>query len=77
MLIRCVEVPGTAFWHDSGLSRRNGPVDPWRWNPENTVLMCFRVFKRLSAKEAAPDMFATWRKQKTTLCCKAGPGIRR
>eukprot|EP00959_Pyramimonas_sp_CCMP1952_P004963 103949-Pyramimonas_sp.AAC.1 len=34
-LIRGVEVPGMAFWHDSVPSRRNSQVDPWRWNPEN------------------------------------------
>eukprot|EP00959_Pyramimonas_sp_CCMP1952_P252286 5271165-Pyramimonas_sp.AAC.1 len=30
MLIRGVEVPGMAFWHDSGSSRRNGQSDSWR-----------------------------------------------
>eukprot|EP00959_Pyramimonas_sp_CCMP1952_P448904 9399832-Pyramimonas_sp.AAC.1 len=51
-LIRGVEVLGTAFWHDSGSSRRNSHVDPWRWSLENHVLACFRVFKRLSSNGA-------------------------
>eukprot|EP00959_Pyramimonas_sp_CCMP1952_P350451 7342272-Pyramimonas_sp.AAC.1 len=45
MLVRGVEDLKTAFWHDSGSSRRSSPVDPWRWNPEKDVLACFRVFK--------------------------------
>eukprot|EP00959_Pyramimonas_sp_CCMP1952_P001673 34516-Pyramimonas_sp.AAC.1 len=56
MLIRCVEIPGIVFWHDSGLSRRSSQVDPWRWNPQNNVLACFRVFKRMSSNEAVPSM---------------------
>eukprot|EP00959_Pyramimonas_sp_CCMP1952_P043454 908760-Pyramimonas_sp.AAC.1 len=51
-LIRGVKIAGMAFWHDSGSSRRNSQVDPWRWNSENHVLACFRVFKRLSSHEA-------------------------
>eukprot|EP00959_Pyramimonas_sp_CCMP1952_P146922 3075087-Pyramimonas_sp.AAC.1 len=39
-----------------GLSRRNNPVDPWRWNPENHVLACFRVYKWLFSTEAIPSM---------------------
>eukprot|EP00959_Pyramimonas_sp_CCMP1952_P419040 8777696-Pyramimonas_sp.AAC.1 len=31
-LLRGAQVPGMAFWRDSGLSRRNSQVDPWRWN---------------------------------------------
>eukprot|EP00959_Pyramimonas_sp_CCMP1952_P435432 9117711-Pyramimonas_sp.AAC.1 len=45
-----------AFWHNSGSSRRNNEVDPWRWNPENNVVACFRVFKRLSSIEAVPSL---------------------
>eukprot|EP00959_Pyramimonas_sp_CCMP1952_P177756 3715350-Pyramimonas_sp.AAC.1 len=41
-----------ASWHDSGSSRRNGQVSPWRWSPENGVLGCVRVFKWLSPNEA-------------------------
>eukprot|EP00959_Pyramimonas_sp_CCMP1952_P179251 3747464-Pyramimonas_sp.AAC.1 len=48
-----------AFWHDSGSSRRNCQVDPWRWNPENNVLLCFMVFKRLSSNEAVPSLEMT------------------
>eukprot|EP00959_Pyramimonas_sp_CCMP1952_P215477 4508084-Pyramimonas_sp.AAC.1 len=51
-MIRGVEVPGMAFWRDSGSSRRNSQVHPWRWDTENNVLACFRVFKRLSSNEA-------------------------
>eukprot|EP00959_Pyramimonas_sp_CCMP1952_P414804 8690710-Pyramimonas_sp.AAC.1 len=51
-----------AYWYDSGSSRRNSQVDSWRWNPENNVLACFRVFKRClptrqfpaSSNEAVP-----------------------
>eukprot|EP00959_Pyramimonas_sp_CCMP1952_P097894 2045844-Pyramimonas_sp.AAC.1 len=56
MLILRVEVLGMAFWHDSGSSRRNSQVDPWRWNPENNVLACFRVFKRALSNEAVPSI---------------------
>eukprot|EP00959_Pyramimonas_sp_CCMP1952_P119997 2508960-Pyramimonas_sp.AAC.1 len=55
-LIRGVEVPGMAFRHDSGSSRRNSQVDPWRGNPKNNVRACFRIFKRLCSNEAAPSM---------------------
>eukprot|EP00959_Pyramimonas_sp_CCMP1952_P185309 3874776-Pyramimonas_sp.AAC.1 len=58
-LIRCEEVPGLALWHHSGSSRRNSQVDPWRWNPENNVLACFRVFNRLPSIEADPSMDRT------------------
>eukprot|EP00959_Pyramimonas_sp_CCMP1952_P344257 7210259-Pyramimonas_sp.AAC.1 len=34
-LIRGVDVPRVAFWHDSGSSRRNCQVDSWRWSPEH------------------------------------------
>eukprot|EP00959_Pyramimonas_sp_CCMP1952_P133149 2783704-Pyramimonas_sp.AAC.1 len=44
-LARRVEVPGIAFPLDSGSSRRNNQVDPWRRNPDNDVLACVRVFK--------------------------------
>eukprot|EP00959_Pyramimonas_sp_CCMP1952_P018720 395567-Pyramimonas_sp.AAC.1 len=60
MLTRGVEVPGMAFWHDPGSSRRNSQVDPWCWNPENTVLACCRVVKELSSnEEAAPSVKIT------------------
>eukprot|EP00959_Pyramimonas_sp_CCMP1952_P065951 1376955-Pyramimonas_sp.AAC.1 len=36
MLVRCVRVPGVAFQHDSGLSRRDSQINQWRANPENT-----------------------------------------
>eukprot|EP00959_Pyramimonas_sp_CCMP1952_P215974 4517335-Pyramimonas_sp.AAC.1 len=55
-LVRGAEVPGMAFWHYSGSSRRNNQIDQWRWNPENDVLACFKVFKRLSSNEATPSM---------------------
>eukprot|EP00959_Pyramimonas_sp_CCMP1952_P383007 8025369-Pyramimonas_sp.AAC.1 len=45
-----------ALWHDSGSSRCNGQVDPWRWTPENNVLACLRVLKGVSSNEAAPRM---------------------
>eukprot|EP00959_Pyramimonas_sp_CCMP1952_P321238 6722388-Pyramimonas_sp.AAC.1 len=51
-LVRGVEIPGTAFWHDSGSSTRSSQVDPWRWSPETHV----RVFKRLSSNEAVPSV---------------------
>eukprot|EP00959_Pyramimonas_sp_CCMP1952_P409120 8574013-Pyramimonas_sp.AAC.1 len=56
MLVCFVEVPGMVGWLDSGLSRRNSQVVPWRWNPENDVLACFRVFKRLSSEETVLSM---------------------
>eukprot|EP00959_Pyramimonas_sp_CCMP1952_P367462 7696533-Pyramimonas_sp.AAC.1 len=56
MQIRSVGVPRMVFWHDPGLSRRTSQVDPWRWNPEKNVLACFRVFERLSSKEAGLSM---------------------
>eukprot|EP00959_Pyramimonas_sp_CCMP1952_P412688 8647859-Pyramimonas_sp.AAC.1 len=37
-LIRGAEVPGMAFGHVSGSSRRNSQIDLWRWNPENDSL---------------------------------------
>eukprot|EP00959_Pyramimonas_sp_CCMP1952_P456397 9473102-Pyramimonas_sp.AAC.1 len=43
---------GMALWHDSVSSRRNSQADPWRRNPENNVLACFRDFKRVSSNEA-------------------------
>eukprot|EP00959_Pyramimonas_sp_CCMP1952_P396385 8305037-Pyramimonas_sp.AAC.1 len=55
MFIRDVEVPRMAFWHDSGSSKRNNQVDPWRWNPEYKCLACLRVFERLSSNEAVPE----------------------
>eukprot|EP00959_Pyramimonas_sp_CCMP1952_P081620 1705109-Pyramimonas_sp.AAC.1 len=55
-LILCVEVLGMGFWHDSGSSRRNSQVDPVRWNPENNVLACSRLFRRVSSNEAVPSM---------------------
>eukprot|EP00959_Pyramimonas_sp_CCMP1952_P246843 5159311-Pyramimonas_sp.AAC.1 len=55
-MIRGVEVSGTAFWHDSGTSRRSSQVYPWRWNAENNVLACFGVFKRMSSNEAGPSV---------------------
>eukprot|EP00959_Pyramimonas_sp_CCMP1952_P273708 5720975-Pyramimonas_sp.AAC.1 len=51
MFICAVGVPGMAFWHDSGSSKRNHQVDPWGWRPENNVWVCFRGFKRLFSKE--------------------------
>eukprot|EP00959_Pyramimonas_sp_CCMP1952_P467757 9492134-Pyramimonas_sp.AAC.1 len=42
------------FWHGPRVSRRNCQVNPWRCNPENNVLACLGVFKRLSSKEAGP-----------------------
>eukprot|EP00959_Pyramimonas_sp_CCMP1952_P046713 975779-Pyramimonas_sp.AAC.1 len=51
-LIRGVEIPGMAFWRNWGSSRRNSRVDPFRWDPENNVLACFRIFKRLSSNGA-------------------------
>eukprot|EP00959_Pyramimonas_sp_CCMP1952_P126255 2640540-Pyramimonas_sp.AAC.1 len=48
---RCLS-PGTAFWHDSGSSRRNSQVYPWRWDTENDVLACFRVFRQLPSNKA-------------------------
>eukprot|EP00959_Pyramimonas_sp_CCMP1952_P347008 7267747-Pyramimonas_sp.AAC.1 len=56
MFARGVEVARMAFWHGSGPSKRSSQVDPWRWNPENNVLACFRVFKRLPPNEAVPSM---------------------
>eukprot|EP00959_Pyramimonas_sp_CCMP1952_P417221 8741378-Pyramimonas_sp.AAC.1 len=41
-----VEFPGMVLWHDPGSPRRNSQVDPWRWNMENNVLACVRVFTR-------------------------------
>eukprot|EP00959_Pyramimonas_sp_CCMP1952_P303000 6339924-Pyramimonas_sp.AAC.1 len=55
-LVRGVEIPRLVFWHDPRSSRRKSQVDPWRWNPENNVFVCFRVFKRLSSNEADPSM---------------------
>eukprot|EP00959_Pyramimonas_sp_CCMP1952_P059347 1239434-Pyramimonas_sp.AAC.1 len=55
-LIRGVEVAGMAFWHDSGSSKHNRQVHLWRWSPENHVLACFRVLKRLSSNEALPSV---------------------
>eukprot|EP00959_Pyramimonas_sp_CCMP1952_P457989 9475879-Pyramimonas_sp.AAC.1 len=48
-----------ATQHDSGSSRRNDQDNPWRWNPGNNVLACFRVFKRLSSNEAVPSIEIT------------------
>eukprot|EP00959_Pyramimonas_sp_CCMP1952_P378428 7927444-Pyramimonas_sp.AAC.1 len=59
MLTRGVQAPGMAFWHESGPSRRNSQVNSWRWNPENNVLACFRVFNKLSSNEADPSMKST------------------
>eukprot|EP00959_Pyramimonas_sp_CCMP1952_P459697 9478666-Pyramimonas_sp.AAC.1 len=44
-LTRGAEVPGMVFWRDSGSSRRDSQIDPWRWNPEDGVSACCRVFK--------------------------------
>eukprot|EP00959_Pyramimonas_sp_CCMP1952_P366043 7666411-Pyramimonas_sp.AAC.1 len=55
-MIRGVEIPGTAVWRDSGPSRRNSQVHPWRWNTDNNVSACLRVFKRLSSNEAGPSV---------------------
>eukprot|EP00959_Pyramimonas_sp_CCMP1952_P353622 7408826-Pyramimonas_sp.AAC.1 len=38
-LIRGVEMPGMAFWRDSGSTKRSSQVDSWRWNPENNVFL--------------------------------------
>eukprot|EP00959_Pyramimonas_sp_CCMP1952_P194251 4062220-Pyramimonas_sp.AAC.1 len=46
--------PGMAVWPDSGSSRRNSQVDPWRRNPRNNVLAGFRVFKWMFSNEAFP-----------------------
>eukprot|EP00959_Pyramimonas_sp_CCMP1952_P414411 8683041-Pyramimonas_sp.AAC.1 len=54
-LIRGTEVPGMAFWHDSGWSRHNSQVYSWRWNPENGVLARFKMFTRLSPNGALPS----------------------
>eukprot|EP00959_Pyramimonas_sp_CCMP1952_P098786 2065140-Pyramimonas_sp.AAC.1 len=43
MLIRGAEVPKRAFWYDSRSSGRSSQVYPWRGNPENNVLACFKV----------------------------------
>eukprot|EP00959_Pyramimonas_sp_CCMP1952_P359905 7535763-Pyramimonas_sp.AAC.1 len=40
-LIRGVEVPGMAFRHDSGSSRRNSKITSWRWSSENCALTRF------------------------------------
>eukprot|EP00959_Pyramimonas_sp_CCMP1952_P185098 3870493-Pyramimonas_sp.AAC.1 len=53
-MIRGVDVPGMAFWRDSGSPRCNSQVHRWRWNTENNALACFRVSKRLSSTEAGP-----------------------
>eukprot|EP00959_Pyramimonas_sp_CCMP1952_P401880 8420915-Pyramimonas_sp.AAC.1 len=37
MLIRGIEVPKMALWHDSGSSRRRSQVDTQRWNAENNA----------------------------------------
>eukprot|EP00959_Pyramimonas_sp_CCMP1952_P339260 7105608-Pyramimonas_sp.AAC.1 len=55
-LILCVEVLGMTFWHDSGSRRRNSQIHQLRWNPENHVLACFRVFTRVSYNKAIPSM---------------------
>eukprot|EP00959_Pyramimonas_sp_CCMP1952_P306231 6409183-Pyramimonas_sp.AAC.1 len=44
------------FWHDSGSSTRKRRVDPRRWSPENCVLACSRVFKRLFPNAAVPSV---------------------
>eukprot|EP00959_Pyramimonas_sp_CCMP1952_P239316 5001198-Pyramimonas_sp.AAC.1 len=49
---RGFEVSIVASGHDSGAPRRNSQVDPWRWNSENDVLACFRVFERRYSNEA-------------------------
>eukprot|EP00959_Pyramimonas_sp_CCMP1952_P275910 5766972-Pyramimonas_sp.AAC.1 len=54
MLARGVQIPRMVFRHDSGSSKRNGQVDPWRWNPENNVLTCLKVFKQFFSNEATP-----------------------
>ena len=41
---------------DFGVWEWSDTVDAWRWNPENNVLACFRIFKRLSSNEAVPSM---------------------
>eukprot|EP00959_Pyramimonas_sp_CCMP1952_P008299 173532-Pyramimonas_sp.AAC.1 len=51
-LVRGIEIPGMAVWRDSGSSRPNSQVEPWRGNPENNGLTCFKFFKRLSSNEA-------------------------
>eukprot|EP00959_Pyramimonas_sp_CCMP1952_P266506 5571515-Pyramimonas_sp.AAC.1 len=55
-MFRGGEVPGMALWHDSGSSRRNRQVHPWRWNTENNVLAYLRVCRRLFSKEAGPPL---------------------
>eukprot|EP00959_Pyramimonas_sp_CCMP1952_P270881 5662978-Pyramimonas_sp.AAC.1 len=50
------EVPGTAFWHEPGSSKRNNHVDPWHWNPRNDVFANAKVFKRLCSNEAVPPL---------------------
>eukprot|EP00959_Pyramimonas_sp_CCMP1952_P036890 771679-Pyramimonas_sp.AAC.1 len=44
-----------ALWCDSGSSRRNCQVDPWRWSAGDGALACFMVFKWLSPNEAFPS----------------------
>eukprot|EP00959_Pyramimonas_sp_CCMP1952_P058359 1218843-Pyramimonas_sp.AAC.1 len=51
-----------AFWYDPGSSGRSSQVDTWRGNPENNVLACSRVFKRLCSNEAIPSMEMNCRK---------------
>eukprot|EP00959_Pyramimonas_sp_CCMP1952_P049906 1042883-Pyramimonas_sp.AAC.1 len=48
MLIRGVEIAGMAFLRDSGSSRCNGQVEPWRWSPIMLFLTRFKIFNRLS-----------------------------
>eukprot|EP00959_Pyramimonas_sp_CCMP1952_P399575 8372004-Pyramimonas_sp.AAC.1 len=50
------ELLRTAFWHDSGSSRRNDQADPRPWNPENNDLACFRLFKQVSSNAAIASM---------------------
>eukprot|EP00959_Pyramimonas_sp_CCMP1952_P359216 7521483-Pyramimonas_sp.AAC.1 len=61
-LIRCVEVPRMAFWYESGSSRRNSQVDPWRWNPESNDLAGFRgpMKRKFGGSIASNIVDASW-----------------
>eukprot|EP00959_Pyramimonas_sp_CCMP1952_P035666 746801-Pyramimonas_sp.AAC.1 len=56
MLACGVDIQNMAFWHDSESPRRSSQVVPWRRHPENNVLACFWIFKRLSSNEPDPSM---------------------
>eukprot|EP00959_Pyramimonas_sp_CCMP1952_P249873 5223708-Pyramimonas_sp.AAC.1 len=56
VLLRCVEIPQMAFWHDSRSSRRSGQVDTWRENPGNNAWARFGIFKLLPSNEPVPSI---------------------